>query len=103
MVEETFPFDQNTIVWKVAGKMFCLADVLDFNSLALKCEPGYAIELREQYEQIIPGFHLNKTHWNTVNLEGLSQEFVYSLIDHSYEQVISKLPKKIRENLTTQI
>lgn len=98
-VEETFPFDETTIVWKVAGKMFCLGDINDFHSIALKCEPNYAIELRDQYEQIIPGFHLNKSLWNTVYLDGLSLEFVISLIDHSYEQVVLKMPKKLREEI----
>ena len=98
-VEETFPFDEYTIVWKVAGKMFCIGDINNIISIALKCEPQYAIELREEYEQIIPGFHLNKSLWNTVYLDGLSSEFVISLIDHSYEQVVQKLPKKLREEI----
>jgi len=98
-VEETFPFDESTIVWKVAGKIFCIGDINNFISIALKCEPQYAIELREEYEQIIPGFHLNKSLWNTVTFDGLTSEFVISLIDHSYLQVIHKLPKKLREEL----
>ena len=98
-VEETFPFDESTIVWKVAGKMFCLGNINNFISIALKCEPQYAIELREEYEQIIPGFHLNKSLWNTVYFDGLTSEFVISLINHSYEQVVQKLPKKLREEI----
>ncbi len=99
-VEETFPFDESTIVWKVAGKMFCLGDINNFESISLKCNPEKAIELREAYEQIIPGFHLNKSLWNTVYLEGLNLEFVFSLIEHSYEEVVQKLPKKIRLEIT---
>lgn len=99
-VEETFPFDESTIVWKVAGKMFCLGDINNFESISLKCNPEKAIELREAYEQIIPGFHLNKSLWNTVYLEGLNLEFVFSLIEHSYEEVVQKLPKKIRIEIT---
>ncbi len=99
-VEETFPFDESTIVWKVAGKMFCLGDINNFESISLKCNPEKAIELREAYEQIIPGFHLNKSLWNTVYLEGLNLEFVFSLIEHSYEEVVHKLPKKIRLEIT---
>jgi len=99
-VEETFPFDESTIVWKVAGKMFCIGDINNFESISLKCNPVKAIELREAYEQIIPGFHLNKSLWNTVYLEGLNLEFVFSLIEHSYEEVVQKLPKKIRLEIT---
>ncbi len=98
-VEETFPFDESTIVWKVAGKMFCIGDINNFISITLKCEPQYAIELREEYEQIIPGFHTNKSLWNTVSFDGLTSEFVISLIDHSYEQVVRKLPKKLKEEI----
>ena len=101
-VEETFPFDESTIVWKVAGKMFCIGDINDFQSISLKCNPDKAIELREAYEQIIPGFHLNKTMWNTVYLEGLNLDFVFSLIEHSYEEVVQKLPKKIRLEITNK-
>jgi len=101
-VEETFPFDESTIVWKVAGKMFCIGDINDFQSISLKCNPDKAIELSEAYEQIIPGFHLNKTMWNTVYLEGLNLDFVFSLIEHSYEEVVQKLPKKIRLEITNK-
>ena len=101
-VEETFPFDETTIVWKVAGKMFCIGDINDFQSISLKCNPEKAIELREAYEQIIPGFHLNKSLWNTVYLEGLNLDFVFSLIEHSYEEVVQKLPKKIRLEITNK-
>ena len=101
-VEETFPFDETTIVWKVAGKIFCIGDINDFQSISLKCNPEKAIELREAYEQIIPGFHLNKSLWNTVYLEGLNLDFVFSLIEHSYEEVVQKLPKKIRLEITNK-
>lgn len=101
-VEETFPFDETTIVWKVAGKMFCIGDINDFQSISLKCNPEKALELREAYEQIIPGFHLNKSLWNTVYLEGLNLDFVFSLIEHSYEEVVQKLPKKIRLEITNK-
>lgn len=98
-VEETFPFDESTIVWKVAGKMFCIGDIKSFESISLKCNPEKAIELREQYEQIQPGFHLNKNLWNTVYLEGLNLDFVFSLINHSYLEVVQKLPKKLKEEI----
>ncbi len=98
-VEETFPFDETTIVWKVAGKMFCIGDINNFQSISLKCNPEKAIELREQFEQIQPGFHLNKNLWNTVYLDGLNLDFVFSLIDHSYQEVVQKLPKKLKEEI----
>jgi predicted DNA-binding protein (MmcQ/YjbR family) len=65
----------------------------------LKCNPEKAIELREQYEQIQPGFHLNKSLWNTVYLEGLNLDFVFSLIQHSFDEVVQKLPKKRKEEI----
>lgn len=99
LVTEGFPFDNQTIVWKVAGKMFCLANINSFISLNLKCNPDKAKELREEYPQITPGYHMNKTLWNTVLLDGLSEKFIFELIDHSYEEVVQKLPKKIKEQI----
>lgn len=98
-VSESFPFDSQTIVWKVAGKMFCLGDIETFESINLKCDPEKAVELREAYPQIKPGYHMNKTQWNTVTLDGLSENFIFGLIDHSYEQVVRKLPKTLRTQL----
>ena len=100
-VTEGFPFDEHTLVFKVAGKMFALLS-LDEHPLRmnLKCDPERAIELREENASIIPGFHMNKTHWNTLILEGvLSDTFVLQLIDHSYELVIASLPKSKRVEL----
>ena len=103
-VTEEFPFDQYTLVYKVMGKIFtiCGLDSPEFH-VALKADPDYAIELREQYQEVQPGFHLNKTHWNTVNFEGsLKDDFLKQLIDHSYTQVIKGMTKKLRtewENL----
>lgn len=99
LTTEEFPFDSETIVWKVAGKMFCLGNVSNFESLNLKCDPEKAIELRESHPQITPGYHMNKTMWNTVLLDGLSEKFIFELIDHSYEQVVQKLPKKLKEQI----
>lgn len=100
-VTETFPFDSETIVWKVLGKMFCLGNISDFSSLNLKCDPERALELREQYDQITPGYHMNKQLWNTVALEGLPSALVFELIDHSYDEVVRKLPKKDQLLLTS--
>jgi len=94
-VEETFPFDQDTLVFKVMGKMFLLISLNESNHFNVKCDPEYAIELREQYSEIIPGWHMNKTMWNTVYTDGaLSQQLIKKLIDHSYDEVVKKLPKK---------
>lgn len=98
--EETFPFDQTTLVFKVFGKMYALIDVDEARSINLKCDPERAEELREQYEGIIPGYHMSKKHWNTVSLDGsINRSLVMELIDHSYELVYASLPKKLRNEL----
>ena len=96
MVTEEFPFDDRVMVWKVAGKIFCLGDITAFESINLKCNPEKSAELRESYSQIVPGWHMNKTFWNTVYFEGLPEKLVESLILHSYQEVVRKLPKKVR-------
>lgn len=87
--EETFPFGEDTLVYKVNGKIFAITGLDDENfSVNLKCDPQYALELRDEYPQIIPGFHMNKKHWNTVSFEdGLPEDLLRSLIDHSYTLV----------------
>lgn len=98
---EDLPFDDNTLVFKVKGKMFALADIDGFNSVNLKCDPEYAIELREKYDSVIPGYHMNKVHWNTVFVNGsVSDKLIKEWIVDSYLLVISKLPLKERKNLT---
>jgi predicted DNA-binding protein (MmcQ/YjbR family) len=96
-VEETFPFDNVTLVFKVAGKMFCLIGLDNPKSCNLKCDPEKAIELRQEFEAVKPGFHMSKTHWNTVtfNLD-LNDKEILTLIDHSYELVVNSLTKKLR-------
>jgi predicted DNA-binding protein (MmcQ/YjbR family) len=101
MVTEEFPFDETTLVFKVMGKMFALTglDEPEFK-VNLKCDPERSIELREHYEGIIAGFHMNKKHWNTVKPDGsLSNELFKELIDHSYDLVVKGLPKKLRDQL----
>ena len=99
-VSEEFPFDANTLVFKVMGKMFALADVDLFESVNLKCDPERSVELREQYPGIVPGFHMNKSHWNTVTMDGsVPDRLVMELIDHSYELVVSKLPRALKSEL----
>ena len=98
-VSEEFPFDQKTLVFKVKGKMFALTDVDSFESINLKCDPEYALELREQYDGISGGFHMNKKHWNTILVNSISNEFLYALTDHSYDLVVKSLPKKLKSDL----
>ncbi len=100
-VEEAFPFDEVTLVFKVMGKIFA-ATGLDNTELKvnLKCDPERAIELREQYEEVQPGWHMNKKHWNTVKFDGdLEEALLLELIDHSYDLVVQKLSRKDKECL----
>ncbi|MET3732269.1 MmcQ/YjbR family DNA-binding protein [Moheibacter stercoris] len=97
-VTEEFPFGPETLVFKVGGKIFALSglDNPEF-SVNLKCDPTYAEELRENYEEVQPGYHMNKKHWNTISFEGnLSEELLQKLIDHSYELVVKSLSKQKR-------
>ena len=93
--EET-PFGPETLVFKVMGKMFALTGMDSFTYINLKCDPEYAIELREQYDgSIRPGYHMNKKHWNTVSVnQDISDKMVYQLIDDSYNLIVNSLPKK---------
>ncbi|NJL73823.1 MAG: MmcQ/YjbR family DNA-binding protein [Saprospiraceae bacterium] len=95
-VEETFPFDEVTLVFKVMGKIFALTGLDDDGfKVNLKCDPERAVELRETYEDIQPGWHMNKKHWNTIHFEGdLDDAFLKELINHSYDLVVASLPKK---------
>ncbi len=100
-VDEGFPFGEQTLVFKVMGKMFALA-ALDEETLRvnLKCDPERATELRERYEDIIPGWHMNKHHWNSVYFErSLDEQLLKELVDHSYELVVKGLRKKDRDLL----
>lgn len=99
--EESFPFDEETLVMKVLGqKMFAIIPLESPHaSISLKCDPERAIELREEYEGINAGWHLNKVHWNSVNAEMVPADLVRYLIDHSYDLIVASLPKKIRIQL----
>lgn len=95
---ETFPFDENTLVFKVAGKMFALTNIDFFESINLKCDPEHAIELRERYAAVLPGYHMNKKHWNTVLLDGsISNRLLLEWTRDSYDLVVQSLPKKVKE------
>lgn len=101
-VEETLPFGPDTLVFKVGGKMFALTGLDEEEcSVNLKCDPERAEELREDYpEEIFPGYHMNKIHWNTVFFErGLKDAFLKQLIDESYQLVVEGLPAKIKLQL----
>lgn len=97
---EHFPFDKSTLVLKVQGKMYALVDVDQPTGINLKCDPEKAIELRERYDGIQPGYHMNKKHWNTVSLLGqVDDSLIKELIVHSYDLIVSSLPKKLRDEL----
>ena len=96
-VEEGFPFDDTTLVIKVGGKIFVLMNLDGNPSMNLKCDPDRAIELREENPAIIPGYHMNKKHWNTIVLDGsLPKKLILEMIDHSYNLVFLSLPAKLR-------
>jgi len=96
-VTESLPFDEDTLVFKVNGKMFALTNLTGDLSLNLKCDPEKAIELREQYPAVVPGYHMSKVHWNTVWIDGsVSDKLIREWIDDSYELVCSKGKKAKR-------
>ena len=98
-VEETLPFGPDTLVFKVSGKIFLLTGLDELQlSFNVKCDPEKAIELREVYACVIPGYHMNKQHWNTILVDGtVSTKQLKEWIDQSYELVKSSLPKKLRD------
>ena len=99
-VEEKFPFDEYTLVFYVGSKLFALTDLQTPNSVNLKCDPEQAIELRERYMGIVPGYHMNKKHWNTVVFNAdVSDKLILELLHNSYQLVWNKLPRKEREAL----
>ena len=100
-ITEGFPFGEGVLVFKVNAKVFLLL-LLDTHPLTmnLKCDPGLAIELRERYESVRPGYHMNKTHWNTIVLDGtIPQQEIKQMIDHSYEQIVLGMKKSERQKL----
>jgi len=101
-VSEEQPFGPGVDVYKVAGKIFAILSAEDKPpALSLKCEPMLALELREEFKAVIPGYHLNKVHWNTVILDGtVPDKEVKNMISHSYEQVLKGLPKALRERIS---
>ena len=97
---EDFPFDETTLAFRIGGRIFAMIDLERTEWFVLKCNPDMAIELREKYAEISPAWHMNKRHWNQINLFGyLSEELICSLIRHSYSLVVQKLPKALRLSL----
>lgn len=95
-VTEDTPFGEDVLVFKVAGKIFALASLDEVPPrVNLKCDPDAALDLRDRYEDVMPGYHMNKKHWNTVVLSGrIPGTELRRMIDHSYDLVVASLPKK---------
>lgn len=97
---EGFPFGEETLVFKIAEKIYLLIGLTNGNRFNVKCEPELAIELRERHPEVIPGYHMNKKLWNTVYMDGsLTRKQLCEMIDHSYEQVVKSLPKKVQAEI----
>ena len=95
---EYFPFDETTLAFRVVDKIFAMIDLEDTQWFVLKCDPDYALELRDRHPEITAAWHMNKKHWNQLDLEGhLTDELIQKLILHSYKLVASKLPRKVTE------
>lgn len=102
-VTEHFPFDEVTLVFKVMGKMFTLTSLDTEFRINLKCDPEKAVELREKYPCVHPGYHMNKQHWNTIIIDGsVNDSTLKDWIDHSYDIIVKKLPKKTQNELNQQ-
>lgn len=98
---EDLPFDETTLCFRVGNKIFAITDLEDYPvEVNLKCKPDKAIELREHYESIRPGFHMNKKHWNTVTLaEDITESLLEEMIDDSYNLILNSLSKKVRNSI----
>ena len=102
---EGTPFGETVLVFKVAGKMFALVSLDEVPATAnLKCDPDLALELRDRYEQVRPGYHMNKKHWNTIEIEsGIPDAELRKMIDHSYDLVVQSLPRAIRAKILNAV
>lgn len=99
-VTEDTPFDANTLCFRVGGKIFAITDLVDFEYINLKCEPEYALELREQYDGVRPGYHMNKKMWNSVYVsEDVPDPLILDLVDRSYRLIFASLPKKLQAEI----
>jgi len=100
--DERFPFDDVTLVFTIGNKIFALIDTVTCESINLKCDPEKAIELRETYQAVKPGYHMNKKHWNTIDLNSdIQKSDLLALISHSYDLVFNSLTKKLQHEITT--
>lgn len=98
---EKMPFDEETLVFYVGGKMFSLTDINRFHMIILKCDPDKALDLREAYDFVRPGYHMNKKHWNSIILDQpVSGALIKEWTLHSYQLVYNQLPKKIRSEIS---
>lgn len=99
-VTESFPFGEDTLVFKVADKIFLLIGLANPESFNVKCDPEKAIQLREEFTEVIPGYHMNKKHWNTVYINGnINDKQLQEMIAHSYDLVFKSLPQKIQQEI----
>ncbi len=99
-VTASFPFNEHILVYKVGNKVFTLASIHPFQQINVKCDPQKAITLRQQYNGVIPGWHMNKRHWNTLLLNSdLQDQLIYEWIDHAYQLVTASLPKSTQKHL----
>lgn len=103
-VEEKMPFDETILAFLIGGKIFCLTSIDTFDFINLKCDPEKAIALREEFSEITAGYHMNKKHWNSVNMFGnLPDKMIKDLINHSYDLVFKSLTKKIQNELNSEV
>ena len=103
--QEEFPFDQDTLTFKVAGKIFALINLKKWEAgaqaISLKCDPDKAIVLRDRFAEVTPGYHMSKKHWNTIAMSNqITWQLLTEWIDHSYDLVVAGLPKAVRAELT---
>lgn len=99
-VSESMPFGDDSLVFKIGGKMFLLTTLEGDFRINVKCDPEYAVQLREKYSDVRPGYHMNKKHWNTIEINGsIGDSLILEWINHSYNLVLKSLPRKIREEI----
>lgn len=98
-VTEDFPFDETTLVFRIERKIFAMVDLENTEWFVLKCDPEYALDLRERHSEISGAWHMNKKYWNQLNLFGaLQDELIKHLIRHSYNEVVKKLPRRVKDD-----
>jgi len=103
-VTESLPFNDTALVFKVNGKMFMILDLESELRISLKCDPDIAVDLRERFNSVNPGYHLNKQLWNTINIDGsIEDELIYQWINDSYQLIIEKMPKQDKQRLLPEV